>query len=224
MSSLVQTLRAVVREELTRYRMPELGTVTKAFAKEDDSGDGNHQVNLTLRGSGVELQRVPVSVERAGWSALPREGDLVVVVFLAGDMNSAVVLGTVYSSKLRPPKAGPLEAVYQPPDEEDDAVRRLHVELPGGGTITLNDGKLKIVSGGTEVTLEKDGDVAVKSAGNVTIESQGDISLKADGNVSIEASQSLTLKGMSTTVEGQSSATLKGSSISIAGISSFSPS
>src|SRR6185295_9557827 len=85
MSNLIPTLRAIVREELTRYRMPELGVVSGVFAKESDSGDGNHQVSVTLRGSGVELQRAPVTVDRAGWSSLPREGDLVVVSFLDGD-------------------------------------------------------------------------------------------------------------------------------------------
>ena len=62
MSELIEILRAVIHEELTRYRLPELGTVTKVFPKEDDSSDGNHQVNVALRGSGVELQRTPVSV------------------------------------------------------------------------------------------------------------------------------------------------------------------
>jgi hypothetical protein len=103
MSNLIPTLRAIVREELTRYRMPELGVVSGVFAK-DDSDDGNHQVNVTLRGSGVELQRAPVAIDRAGWSALPREGDVVVVTFLDGDLNSPVVLGTVYDNTLRPPK------------------------------------------------------------------------------------------------------------------------
>jgi hypothetical protein len=111
MTGLIPTLRAIIREELTRCRMPELGVVTSVFAKEDDSGDGNHQVNVTLRGSGVELQRVPVAVDRAGWSSLPRAGDLVVVAFLEGDLNAPVVLGTIYDNTLRPPKASPLDLV-----------------------------------------------------------------------------------------------------------------
>jgi phage baseplate assembly protein gpV len=223
-SDLIPTLRAIVREELTRCRLPELGVVTTVFAKEDDSGNGNHQATVRLRGSGVELERAPVTADRAGWSALPREGDLVVVAFLEGDVNAPVILGTVYSDKLCPPKAAPLDVVYQPPDEEDSAVRRFHIELPGGSMFTLLDDKATIVSGGTEITVEKDGDVTVKSAGNVTIESQGDINLEAGGNVSVIAKQNATVKGLSSTVEGQSSASLKGASVSIAGISNFSPS
>ena len=224
MSNLIPTLRAIIREELTRYRMPELGVVSSVFAKESDSGDGNHQVNATLRGSGVELQRAPVAVDRAGWSALPREGDLVVVTFLDGDLNSPVVLGTIYDNTLRPPKGAPLEMVYQPPDDEDASVRRLHVELPGGSSITFGDDKLTITSGGTEIVVEKDGDVSVKSAGNVKIESQGDISLEAGGNVTVKAQQNVSVKGLATTLEGQGSTTVKGPSISVAGMASFSPS
>jgi phage baseplate assembly protein gpV len=223
MSSLIPTLRAIVREELTRYRMPELGVVSGVFAK-DDSGDGNHQVNVTLRGSGVELQRAPVAIDRAGWSALPREGDIVVVTFLDGDLNSPVVLGTVYDNTLRPPKGTPLELVYQPPDDEDSSVRRLYVELPGGSSITYGDDKLTVTSGGTEIVVEKDGDVSVKSAGNVKIESQGDISLEAGGNVNVKAQQNVSVQGVASTLEGQGSATVKGPSISVNGMTSFNPS
>ena len=224
MTTLIPTLRAIIREELTRYRMPELGVVSSVFSKEDDSGDGNHQVNVTLRGSGIELQRVSVAVGRAGWSALPRPGDLVVVAFLDGDLNSAVVLGTIYDNTLRPPKAAPLDVVYQPPDDEDAAVRRLHLEMPGGCTIIYGDDKLSVTSGGTEVVVEKDGDVSVKSAGNVTIESQGDISLEASGKLTLKAQQDVSITGMSTTVEGQGAATVKGPSIALNGMTSFSPS
>jgi uncharacterized protein involved in type VI secretion and phage assembly len=223
MSNLIPTLRAIIREELTRYRMPELGVVSGVFAKESDSSDGNHQVNVTLRGSGVELQRTPVAVDRAGWSALPREGDLVVVTFLDGDLNSPVVLGTIYDNTLRPPKGAPLEVVYQPPDDEDASVRRLHVELPGGSSITYGDDKLTITSGGTEIVLEKDGDVSVKSAGNVKIDSQGDISLEAGGNVTVKAQQNVSVQGLAATLEGQGSTTVKGPSISVSGLTSFNP-
>ena len=224
MTTVIPTLRAIIREELTRYRMPELGVVSSVFAKEDDSGDGNHQVNVTLRGSGLELQRVSVAVGRAGWSALPRTGDLVVVAFLDGDLNSAVVLGTIYDNTLRPPKAAPLDVVYQPPDDEDAGVRRFHLEMPGGCTITYGDDKLSITSGGTEFIVEKDGDVSIKSAGNVKIESQGDISLEAGGKLTMKAQQDASLAGMSTTVEGQGSATVKGPTVALNGMTSFSPS
>ena len=224
MTSLIPVVRAVVREELTRYRMPELGVVTSVFANESGSGDENHQANVRLRGSGLELQRAPVTVDRAGWSSLPRVGDLVIVAFLDGDLNAPVVLGGVYDKTLRPPKAGPLEVVYQPQDPQDASVRRLHIELASGTTITYTDDTLTVTSGGTEIVVKQDGDVSVKSAANVKIESQGDISLEATGNLNLKAQQNVTVQGMAATLEGQSSATVKGATLSLKGITSFSAS
>lgn len=224
MSDIVQMVRAIVREELSRHRAPELGVVTEAFSNEDGSGPNNHQVNVKLRGSGVELQRAAVAVGRAGLSMLPRKDDLVMVAFDGGDLNAPVVLGSVYGHTTRPPQAAPLEIVYQPLDEEDSAVRRFHVELPGGNQVTLDDEKLTIKFAGTEVVVAKDGDVTVKSNANVKIESKGDVEITAQGNLALTAQQNVTVKGLSSTLEGQSGATVKGPQISLAGLTNFSPS
>ena len=224
MSDLIATLRAIIREELTRHRGPELGIVTTVFPKDSDGSANNHQVNVRLRSSSVELQRAPVAVGRPGLSLLPREGDLVVVAFLNGDINTPVVIGSVYDNELRPPTAGPLDVVYQPPDDEDSGVRRFHLELPGGNLITIDDEKLHIESGGTAVTITRDGDIALKSAAKVTIESQGDIVFDAGGNLQLSAKQNVTVKGISATVEGQAEAKLKAPQVSLAGMTGFSPS
>src|SRR5260370_29587988 len=89
MSDIVATLGAIVRDELSRRRALELGTVTQLKPKTGDDDDGNHQVNIQLR-SGVELQRVPVAVGRLGLSALPNVGDLIIVDFIGGDLNAPV--------------------------------------------------------------------------------------------------------------------------------------
>jgi len=102
-------------------------------------------------------------------------------------VSAPVVLGSVYGHATRPPKAAPLEVVYQPPDDEDSAVRRVHVELPGGNQITLDDETLTIKFAGTEVVVAKDGDVTVKSNANVKIESKGDVEITAQGNLALSA-------------------------------------
>jgi uncharacterized protein involved in type VI secretion and phage assembly len=224
MSDLMATLRAIIREELTRHRSLELGIVTAVYPKDSSGSANNHQVNVRLRSSGVELQHAAVAVARAGLSMLPREGDLVAVAFVNGDINAPVVLGSVYDQVLQPPQADALDVVYQPPDDEDSSVRRFHLELPSGNLITIDDEKLHIESGGTELTITRDGDVAVKSAAKVTIESQGDITLEAGGNLQLSAKQNVTVKGMSTTVEGQADAKLKAPQLSLAGMTGFSPS
>lgn len=222
MNDTVAMLRAIVREELTRYRLSDLGIVTEVFP--GDGSENNHQVNVRLRSSGVELQRAPVTVGRLGFSMLPEVGDLVLLAFAGGDINAPVVIGSLYDNEKQPPKAGPLETVYQPFGDEDSSIRRLHLELPGGTALTIDDDKLQIESGGTQVVIERDGDVTIKAAGKISIESGGDMTLDAGGNLDLSAQQNVTIKGISTTVEGQADAKVKGAALTLAGMTSFSAS
>lgn len=224
MTSPLATVRALVREEQDRRRFPEMGVVTQVHAKTSESGKENHQVAVKLPASDVELQRVPVVVGRLGLSALPRVGDLVLVTFIAGDINSPIVVGSLYDYQQHPPKAEGDEVVYQVPDDAKSGVRRLHLELPSGATVTLDDDLLAITYGSTELKVNRDGNVEVKSAQSVTITSQGDLTLESQGNMTIKAGGTLEMSGVSVTAQGQASATLKGASISLAGMTQFSPS
>ena len=87
-AALMATIRAIVRDEMNRLRPPELGVVTRVYGRSDDADASNHQVNVRLRCSEVELHRVPVLVGRPGWSALPNVDDLVLVNFVGGDLNA----------------------------------------------------------------------------------------------------------------------------------------
>ena len=224
-ADVMAALRAIVRDEMSRVRLPELGKVTRAYAREDESNDGNHQVNVKLCASGVELERVPIAVSRAGWSALPNEGDLLLVTFVGGDLNAPVAVGSLYSDQSHPPVAKPHEVVYLAPDDDDSSLRRMHFELANGNTFTIKDETLEIIMGGTTLTLNKDGDIEIKSAGTVSITADGDFSIKSSGSVSIEAQTDLTLKATSSaTLEGTGSAKVKGAQVSLAGITQFSPS
>lgn len=224
-ADLMATLRAIVRDEMSRVHAPELGVVTRAFPREDDNNDGNHQVNVQLCGSGVELQRVPIAVSRAGWSTLPNEGDLLVVNFIGGDLNAPVAVGSLYSDQAHPPVAKAHELVYIAPDDDDSSLRRMHFELANGNTFTVKDESFELVMGGTTITVQKDGDVEIKSAGKVTIAADGDFAITSSGSVSIEAQSDISLKAsMSASMEGTTKAQVKGAQIALAGITQFNPS
>jgi uncharacterized protein involved in type VI secretion and phage assembly len=181
-------------------------------------------VNIRLRRSGAELQRAPVVVGRAGISVLPRSGDLVVVSYVDGDMNAPVVLGSLYDSDSQPPVAKAAEAVYMPTEDQDASIRRFYMELPSGSKLTVDDDTVHLESGGTEVTIARDGDVTVKSAAKLTLQAQGDISIEAGGKLSLSAQQDVSVKGISVTLEGQSGATVKGPTVTLAGMTQFSAS
>jgi len=210
----VPALQAVVRDELASLRTIELGVVTQVFTNEGGSGDTNLAVNARVRGSALELQRVPVAVGRAGLSTVPREGDLVVIAFVGGDLNGPVVLGFLYDEQTRPPDAKATEVVYEVPDDENADARRLELKLAGGNKLTVQDKKVTVTMGGTKLVVEADG--------AITLEAAGDISLKAQGSVAIEAQQGVSLKGLSVSAEAQTEAKLKGVTTSIAGLTSFS--
>jgi phage baseplate assembly protein gpV len=224
MSDMMAVLRAIVRDELARRSGPQLGVVTSVFPHDSGSSDGNHQVNVKLRETGVELQRVPVAVGRLGLSMLPKVDELVIVVFVNDDLNAPIVVGSVYDESVQPPVGKAEELVYMPTDPDDSSIRRLHVELGNGSLITFDDEKLTVQLGGTEVVIKKDGDVSVKGAGKLEVKTDADMKFEASGNLEIKAQGDLKISGVSVTVEGQGAAKLKAPAVTLAGNTQFSPS
>ena len=221
MSDVIDIVRAVIREELARHRLPELGIVTEVFPHDSGSSPNNHQVNVRLRSTGVELQRAAVAVPRPGFSLLPRVDDLVVIAFLNGDLNTPVVLGSVYSDTVQPPEGTALEHVYVPGDEGDSAVRRFYLELPSGTKLTVNDDAIQLESGGTKIELQRDGDISIECSGKMTFKAGGDLAIEAGGNIDIKATANATVKGVAVTAEGSGEAKLKGAAVTVAGMISF---
>jgi uncharacterized protein involved in type VI secretion and phage assembly len=223
-SEIIETLRAIVRDELARVRAPELATVSQVFPTDGDDSPNNHEMNVTLLASGVELQRVPMIVPRIGLSALPREGDLVLVTFAGGDLNAPVSLGCLYGADAHPPRAAQDEVVYQPPDDAQSGVRRFHIATPSGATITFDDDMLQIQAGDTQVAITRDGDVVLKAKGKIQLQADGDIELDAQGNLSLSAQGNVSISGMQVTAEGKTTAKLSGAQVTLAGMTQFSPS
>lgn len=224
MSDIVQILRAIIRDELARRRGPELGIVTAVQARDSDGSENNHQVNVRLRGSGVELQHVPVAVSRLGFSAMPKVDDLVLVVFLDDDLNAPVVVGSIYDETLSPPVGKSAELVYMPADPEDSSIRRLHFELANGSLITVDDEKITVKLGGTELVLNRDGDVTLEGAAKLEVKMKSDITLEASGNLELKAQGNVKINGVAVTVEGSGSAKVKAPALTLAGTTQFSAS
>lgn len=214
MSVIVSSLRALIQAEMAALRLPELGVVTRVYTNDGGSGEVANEVDLRLRGSTLELQRVPVAVGRLGLSCAPRVGDLVVLAFIGGDLNAPIVIGSLYDERVLAPDAGADESVYVVPDDARDGARRVELQLPNDHKVTIEDAKVTIAMGSTTMTVEADG--------AITLEAGGDITLKATGAIAIEAQGAASLKGSSVTIEGQSDAKLKGAMTTIAGNTNFS--
>ena len=200
--TLFETIQQIVRDELRQVRTAELGVVQEVHLHGGDSDKDNHSCTVRLRDSGLVLKGVPVATARIGTSSLPREGELVLVQFVGGDVNAPVVTGCLYSEEHRPPVNAGGRMVWHLPNAagESDA---MHVELLSQDerqvALTLGSGlKLNLRDGDPAVELDvKDGKakVTIKQDGAVTVESQGDFNIKSAGKINVEATGNLTLKG-----------------------------
>ena len=229
MSGLIETIQAIVRDELRHLYLAELGVVTELHAHESGSDKNNYACTVRLRDSGLVLSHVPIATARIGLCALPNVDDLVLVQFLGGDPNAPVVTARLYNESARPPVAKAGEWVYESPDDEASGVRRAFLKLPNGATLTWDDDALQLETGATRLTIEHDGAVTLESADKVTVKSAGDTVVEAQGALTLKAGGDMALEGMNVAikaqinaqVEGQAAATLKGVNVSIKGITAF---
>ena len=237
---VVGLLQALVRAELAKLRVAEVGVVQQVYSHASGGDKNNHSCDVKLRDTGLVLPKVPVAVDRIGQSSLPNKDDLVLIQFLGGDLHGAIVTARLYNDQDRPPQAKPKEWVYVSPDAAESGVRRIHVELPEGNVLTVEDKQLTLKYGSTTVKIKNGGnvevhsaaDIILKASGGITLQAGGDIDLKAGGKLNAVASMDMKLEGLSVTAKAQTTASLeggaqagvKGPMVSLAGMTSFSPS
>jgi uncharacterized protein involved in type VI secretion and phage assembly len=210
--SVVELIRAIVRDELQRLHLGDLGVVTSVFPHSSDGDTNNYECNVQIKNSGLELRKVPVATPTTGVAAIPNVQDLVLVTYVGGDANAPVVIGRLYNDEQRPPVNLANEIVHHLPlDADDDSA--LHAAIRSGGdhdpkrqielkmgsklTARLTDDDPRIVLETDKATIEiaASGDVKIESQGKLQIKASGGLDLKSDGSINIEASGAMKLKG-----------------------------
>jgi phage baseplate assembly protein gpV len=91
-------------------------------------------------------------------------------------------------------------------------------------------GKVTVVAGRTQITMNQDGDVTVEAAGSLNLKATRDmtleavnINIKSQAATKIEAGTQATLKAsLGATVDGGLSSTVQGATVTIKGLTSFS--
>ena len=238
MSTIVHTIQEIVRHEIRRLRVTELGIVEAVYPHSAGGDDDNYGCDVRLKNSGLLLKRVPVLTGHIGSAAIPNVGDLVLLAFDKGDVNQPVLLGRLYNEKARPPLNNPDELIFRLPlDAADDktlkaAIRNLKgnsppreilVEMPPKITVRVTDGTVRAMAGKTEMKLDQpDGGggtvtvlagrtkITMNQDGDVTVEAAGSMSLKANGDLSLQGTN-IKIKGQANvSVEAGAQATLKG--------------
>ena len=180
MSDAVEAIRAIVRDELAALRLPDLAVVTSVFAHSGDDDGHNHECNVQLREGSLELRKVPIATPHIGMVSAPAVGDLVLLAYVGGDPNRAIVVGRLYSEKANPPK-----------HEENEW--RVEAPLAATSSIAIDkDGSVVVSAGKTIVTVKKDGAIEVAGEADLKIEVKGKVELKctdckidASGNIDL---------------------------------------
>ena len=215
MSTIVGAIQSIVRDELQRIRIAELGLVDAVHPHSSSSDSDNYGCDVKLKNSGLLLKGVPIITGHIGTAAIPNVGDLVLVVFDKGDINQPIVIGRLYDEADRPPLNNPDELIFRLPLAADDnqtirsAIRNIQansppreilIEMPPKITVRITDGTVHAVAGKTEMKLDQpDGSggtvtviagqttISMDQDGNIQVDSNGDIDLSARGDLSVTA-------------------------------------
>ena len=216
-SNIVEVIRNIAQMEIKKIHTTELGIVTSVFPHASDSDKDNYECNIRLKDKGVELRKVPVATQQIGFVNILHTGDLVLVSFIGGNINSPIIVGRLYNEIDRPPTSEQEEIVYKPPYTKDPSLRRLNIVLPEGTVnVEFHDDLISVIVGKSSITATDTGEIQIKSEGV-----QQKISIIADGDVSIEA-QNISIKSrMETKIESGTGMAIK--SDALANIESTGP-
>lgn len=184
-----------------------IGIVTKT--SDDPEGLNRVKVKIPTWDESKEVwARIvsPYASNKFGMLFMPEPNDEVVIGFFNDDPRFPVIVGSMYSGKLKPPyepdKKNKIKAIVTRENlkiEFDEEKKIITIESPGKNTIIIDDDKKKII-----IKDQHKNQIETSSSG-VLIDAAKDINLKATGNIVLDAKQKITIKaGMAYSVEGLS--------------------
>ena len=223
MATIVNTIQEIVRHELRRVRIAELGLVEDVFPHSGNGDSDNYGCDVRLKNSGLLLKRVPLAIGHIGTAAIPNKGDLVLLTFDKGDVNQPIVIGRLYNEKQRPPLNNPDEVIFRLPlaDADDKTIkgavrnlqsksppREIIFEMPPKITMRVTDGTVRATAGKTEVKLDQPGGsggtvTVLAGRTKITMNQDGNIKVEAAGSMNLEATGDVSIKGQNIKIESQ---------------------
>lgn len=148
---------------------------------------------------------MPMAGRERGWMTIPEIGDEVLVSFMHGDFNHAIVLGSLFNG------------IDTPPYANEDGDNNLRVfQSRSGHRVTFDDTsgeeRIELISHNEEIRVIWDSAekvLSVYSGKDIILEAKETISMKckdfilgADNSISMEAKKTADLKSKMLTVDG----------------------
>jgi phage baseplate assembly protein gpV len=216
-AALFDSIARIARHELRSQATAGIGVVTEVHPASAALKD--HAATVRMRDTGIVLPRVPIAVGVIGWAAIPDVDDVVVVLFMDGDVNAPVIAGRLYTPDRDAPKhaEGELVLALPPgaaqPDLElvvDGNAPSIKLKLPGDVQVEIKDGSVTIAVGEMTVSLTGSGGGRAEiAAGSSTL------TLKKDGDVTLTAGGKLKLEGTEVEISGSSKVKVSGAQVEI---------
>lgn len=154
-----------------------------------------------------------------GHFCLPEIGDEVILGYLNNDPCYPVILGSVYSSKNKPPYDPAAENTIKAfvsrsklTLEYDEEKKKISIFTPGGNKAVLDDETKSILlqdQNGNKVQLSDSG-ILLDSPKDISISAKGKISLQAVNNVEVAAQADVKTQGLNISQQANVSFTAKG--------------
>ena len=185
----------------------QIGVVTALH----EDPDGEHKIQVTV----PVLQAEPEGVwaRLASWYGsdgigaffIPEIGDEVVLGYLNNDPCHPVILGSLYSSKRKPPydltAENSIKAIVTKSKlrlEFDDEKKTITIVTPGKNTVVVSDEDQSLLlkdQHGNTVKLNSEG-ILLDSPKDIALSAKGKFTLNAVGNVSLNSKADMTLAGL----------------------------
>ena len=158
---------------------------------------------------------MPMAGQERGWMTIPEIGDEVLVSFVRGDINDAIVVGSLYNGVDTPPYANEDEEnnlrVFQSRSghrltfDDTEGAERIELILHNeeiqviwdsankvlsvySGKDIIIEAKEKISMKCTDFMLEASNSISVKAGADMTVEAGANLNQQAGGTLSMEAS------------------------------------
>ncbi|NQW28235.1 MAG: type VI secretion system tip protein VgrG [Flammeovirgaceae bacterium] len=206
-----------------------LGKVKKMHT--DPAGEFRVQVDVPFiesTGEGLWARMShPYASADVGYYFYPEVGDEVVLSFLNGDPRFAIIIGSLYGKKNKPPftpeaknKDKGIITKSKIKITFDDKDKIMILETPGGQKITFDDKAklLKMEDQNKNSILFDDKGIHIKSSKDLDLTAGGDINVKASSGAVVVKSKSVKIEGSTTVgVKGASKLTLEGPSVEVKG-------